>query len=199
MASQGNEQAVEQCAEADEAGASAGASQLSALFIRATESRLGMGMRMGRGANIIGVTTLASIGTGIVAAVVLMLWSAPSGQIVLILTNGGALVNFLLAALMASLPVSVPAGLGGGILAANVAKKDTRPSSVYEWGAWGCVRGFALGSFVSFGYFIVLNGWHEIVLPMVGVGGVVGAVTGLLVGMRVSRMLEGKSANHVSV
>jgi hypothetical protein len=47
---------------------------------------------------------------------------------------------------------------------------------------------------ISFGYFTLLAGWHQVVILLVGAGGLIGAATGAVVGMWLSRTLTGESA-----
>src|SRR5688500_16966409 len=97
-------------------------------------------------ARIVVVTTLTSMGLGLVTVILVVLASEPPETIRHVLTDASGALNLLSIGVLVSLPISIPAGLGGGVLAARVAANQGDRWSRWRWIVRGAVLGAAIGA-----------------------------------------------------
>jgi hypothetical protein len=137
-------------------------------------------------ARIVTVSTLTSVALGLVTVVVVVLASEPPESIRHVLTTPSGALNLLSIGALVSLPISVPAGLGGGALAARVAAKETARWSLWRWAGRGAAIGAAFGVGVT-AAFVALpqvgtDDFPRLVLLTACTGGPTGGAAGAIVG-----------------
>jgi hypothetical protein len=98
-------------------------------------------------------------------------------------TREGALSLLFLSAVI-SLPIAVPTGLAGGVLAARMAQRAGSQRSLLGWVCWGAAYGALIGAIGVMVYFAVLNGIQETLkyFVLAGLGVPAGSVVGAIVG-----------------
>jgi hypothetical protein len=151
---------------------------------------------------VLGVATVTAVSVGLVAATWSVLSSEPRNTVIQSLTTVAALRDLLLLAALVSVPVSLPAGVAGGAVAAFVLARErgTRPLSswVGRGGFWGLVLG-AVGLML---YLTAINFRSDELLPMLvlmaPMGAVPGAIVGCLVGAYCWRTERGVVAGQPS-
>ena len=141
---------------------------------------------MSQGFRIAAVSVMASIAVGVVVGSVVVVLSEPQERWQQLLTGWSDLAALTLIAGFASLPVSLPAGIAGGIFAAKTFTKHAAVRSTSDWLAAGSIWGATIGVISTW----IVYGWASIgsdnplgILLVFGANGAVaGAAVGLLVG-----------------
>jgi hypothetical protein len=144
-------------------------------------------------ARIVTVTTLISVGLGLVTVVLVVLASEPPETIRHVFTTPNGALELLSNGALVSLPISVPAGLGGGALAARVAAKHTAHWSLWRWAGRGAAIGAAIGAGMT--AFVALpavgtDDFPLLVLLMACTGGPTGGTAGAIVGWYCGRTVR---------
>ena len=151
---------------------------------------------------VVGFSAIVSVLFGIVAGAVAILGGETRASILHTLTTFDGLLGLLLSLVLfgalGSLPVSLPIGILGGVIAAMIVKKRPSGWSIARWIALGSACGGILG-FVGAG---VWFGWEKAIgqqfLPaipaMAMYGGIVGMLAGGIVAAYCKRMCSKGSA-----
>lgn len=127
------------------------------------------------------VTFFVSVLVGLVVATVLYLGGEPISIVLHHLSTANGLANTLFVGGVASLPISVPAGLVGGYLAARVTCR-TRGDDFARLVCYGALAGAAIGSAIAVTWCALMSLGNEFQLTPFTFFAAIGAVAGLLAG-----------------
>lgn len=145
-------------------------------------------------ARIVVVATTMSVVLGFLTVLVVVLADEPPATIGHHLLTVEGMLSLLFIGAFTSLPISVPAGLAGGALAARIAARQGPHRSLTSWAgrgaAWGATIG-AVGTVVLFALpSIATDTFSLLLLMMALIGGTTGGVVGAVVGAYCSRVLR---------
>jgi hypothetical protein len=136
------------------------------------------------------VSVGAAVVTGWCTALVLVLTFTTPPDRVSVLSDRGALVNVLAAALLASLIPAATGGLMGGVLAGLATTRRIRQSK-WAWCLKGAVLGFSLGCAVALLYGAALGAGPPALMVFGVPGAAAGAFAGAAVGWWCARASRG--------
>jgi hypothetical protein len=151
-------------------------------------------------ARIVLFATTTSVVLGFLTVFVVVLADEPSATIRHHLLTLDGLLSLLFIGAFTSLPISVPAGLAGGDLAARVVAKQGPHRTLTSWTSRGAVWGAAIGAAGTVALFalpsVSTDTFPLLLLMMALVGGVTGGLVGALVGAYCSRVLSPSGARQ---
>jgi len=143
---------------------------------------------------IVLVATGTSVVLGFLTVVVVVLADAPSATIRYHLLTLEGIFSMLFIGAFTCLPISVPAGLAGGALAAHVAAKQGADRNLTSWASRGAVSGAGIGACGTVALFalpsLFTDTFSLLLLMMAVVGAVTGGLAGAVVGAYCSRVLR---------
>jgi hypothetical protein len=148
---------------------------------------------------VIGYALITSISLGLLMSAVAVLVGEPKDTVVYSLTTPLGLGQLFAITTIASLPISIPTGIAGGVVAARVLKRVRGPQSLVRWVGRGCLLGTMLGFLGAAGWFVIMN-----IGSLGSEGGglafslmaTMGALTGSLVGSIVGAYCSQASRPH---
>lgn len=133
---------------------------------------------------------LVSILVGLAGGCLAVLMSGRNSDWTPELLTVQGLMGFLFLGAYVSLPVSIPAGVVGGVVAIGMLKRKRWRSSASLWLLRGAVSGAMLGVFATWMWFKVasptmLEPPNALAIPLYG--GIVGLIAGIIVGVYCKR------------
>ncbi len=131
-------------------------------------------------ARMFGTAVAVSVTAGVLLAILLVMYSDPS-QSRATLLDARQLMDVVALSAVASLPVSLLAGIIGGVLVVR-SSSELAARSRRSRARWGWIRGTYVGILVTSAYFLVIGGLHWGVLLLASLGGMAGAAAGAMVG-----------------
>jgi hypothetical protein len=148
---------------------------------------------MNPAARIIVVATTTSVVLGFLTVFVVVLADEPPATIRHHFLTLEGLLSLLIVGAFTSLPISVQAGLAGGVLAARVAARQGPHRRLTSWAGHGAAWGAAIGAVGTVSVFALpslsTDTFPLLLLMMALIGGATGGVIGTVVGAYCRRVL----------
>ena len=155
---------------------------------------------MNESMRILGFTSIASAVFGSVVATIAVLAPESAETIQYSLSTVNGALNLLSISVFASLPISIPAGLIGGVLAGRFVAREKAGRSLISWVWKGSRWGGGIGAIVAAVVYAVPSvgskEFLQALLAMILSGGATGSVVGAIVGVYCARVIRFSTASR---